>query len=219
MDHGQVSHQADEALDHTGTGATDEERAFETFVAEGAQTTLEGMMQLIIASPQSAPLVLDLLDRARDWPMAAEIAQQIRGMLKPETPAEQGQGFEPLAMQEAPPAPEEAAPVDHIRETAVAADTAASLAAREAGRQVVAQTYESHRILAVAAIETMMAHAQLALAALKWEAENVPAVAGYLIQADRQLKIASHAVAARLELADMEGRVMANRGETAPAAA
>jgi hypothetical protein len=220
MTDGQVREQVPDDLELVDVGAADDERASADRIAhDAAQCTFDGLLRLIAASPQSAPLVLDLLAQAQDWPLADKIAQHIRALLQPETPVEGKEQSEHLAgRDEARPAAEAPAPVDPIRETVVSADAAATRAAHEAGSRVIAESYEGHRILAMAAIETMIAHATVALTALRWEAENIPLVANSLIQAERQMQIAGQAVDARLQLADVEERVQATRAETARAA-
>ncbi|MBE7199227.1 MAG: hypothetical protein INR70_15705 [Parafilimonas terrae] len=99
-----------------------------------------------------------------------------------------------------------------------AADAAATKAAHEAGSRVIAQDYEAHRILAMAAVEAMIAHATVALTALRWEAANLPLIANSLIQADRQMQIACRAVDVQLQLADVAERIQAIRAETVRAA-
>ena len=207
MNDGHAHERIDEDLELVDLDPVAEDRASaERAAHEAAQCTFDGLLTFIGASPQSAPLVLDLLDRAQDWRKAAEIAEHIREILQPETAAGSEQEAEhPAEREEARPAAEAPGPVDPIRETAMAADAAALQAHRAAGRQVMAQAYEQHRVAALAAVETMIAHAQLALAVLRWDAENVPVVAGHLIQADRQLRVASHAVEARLQLSGVNG--------------
>jgi hypothetical protein len=51
----------------------------------------EGMTAFVQAAPETAPLILDLVAKAQDWPMADDIAKRIRTMLPPQV----------LAMEEA----------------------------------------------------------------------------------------------------------------------
>ena len=41
------------------------------------------MTSFIQAAPQTAPLVLDLIAKAQDWPMADDIAKRMRATLPP----------------------------------------------------------------------------------------------------------------------------------------
>jgi Phage P22-like portal protein len=43
----------------------------------------DGMTSFIQAAPQTAPLVLDLIAKAQDWPMADDIAKRMRATLPP----------------------------------------------------------------------------------------------------------------------------------------
>ncbi len=47
------------------------------------EAALDGMIQLIQAAPQLAPLVLDLLAQAQDWPLADKIAKRIGRCCRP----------------------------------------------------------------------------------------------------------------------------------------
>lgn len=150
--------------------------------------------------------------------MASELSGTQVAMEEAE-PASQGTAG-PLPQQQATGSQDDAASngsglLNAVRETVAAADEAASRASRAAGRQVMSEAYEQHRITSLASLETAIAHAQLALAAAKWEPENYAVIAQYLGQSNRCIQAASHAVEARLQLADIEGRVMAARGETA----
>ncbi|MBA9067174.1 hypothetical protein FHR71_000904 [Methylobacterium sp. RAS18] len=72
------------------------------------EAALDGMLQLVGAAPQLAPLVLDLLAKAQDWPMADKIAKRIRTMLPPQIQAQEAEesGEPPPPM---PPSPQEQA--------------------------------------------------------------------------------------------------------------
>ena len=72
----------------------------------------DGMTSFIQAAPQTAPLVLDLIAKAQDWPMADDIARRMRATLPPrflQLEAMEKQGATPeqidqfLAQQPAPP--------------------------------------------------------------------------------------------------------------------
>ena len=53
------------------------------------EAALDGMLALIQASPDLAPLVLDLLAQAQDWPLADKIAKRLRTMLPPAIQAQE----------------------------------------------------------------------------------------------------------------------------------
>jgi hypothetical protein len=73
------------------------------------EAALDGMIQLVQAAPDVAPLVLDLLAKAQDWPMADKIAKRIRTMLPAKIQAEEAQeSGEPL------PAPPEPSPQEQM---------------------------------------------------------------------------------------------------------
>jgi len=68
--------------------------------------TAEGMISLVQAAPDIAPLVLDLLAKGQDWPMADKIAKCIRTMLPPQIQVEEAQeSSEPPPP--VPPSPEQ----------------------------------------------------------------------------------------------------------------
>lgn len=73
------------------------------------EAALDGMIALIQAAPQLAPLVLDLLAQAQDWPLADKIAKRIRTMLPPAIQAQEAEesGEEPPPPP--PPSPEQQA--------------------------------------------------------------------------------------------------------------
>ncbi|GLS44373.1 portal protein [Methylobacterium brachythecii] len=73
------------------------------------EAALDGMIALVQAAPQLAPLILDLLAKAQDWPMADKIAKRIRTMLPPQIQAEEAQeSGEPMPAPP-PPSPEQQA--------------------------------------------------------------------------------------------------------------
>jgi len=65
----------------------------------------EGMLQLLQAVPDVAPLVLDLVAKAQDWPLSDKIAKRIRSTLPPQIQAEEAEeaGEPPPPMPEGPP--------------------------------------------------------------------------------------------------------------------
>lgn len=73
------------------------------------EAALDGMLQLVGAAPQLAPLVLDLLAKAQDWPMADKIAKRIRTMLPPQIQAEEAQESGEPPPPPMPPSPQEQA--------------------------------------------------------------------------------------------------------------
>ncbi|MBE7199226.1 MAG: hypothetical protein INR70_15700 [Parafilimonas terrae] len=107
MTDGQVREQVPDDLELVDEGAADAERASADRIShDAAQCTFDGLLCLITASPQSAPLVLDLLAQAQDWPLADKIAQHIRALLQPETHTEEKAPAEHIAEHdEAQPPP------------------------------------------------------------------------------------------------------------------
>lgn len=73
------------------------------------EAALDGMIQLVQAAPQLAPLVLDLLAKAQDWPMADKIAKRIRTMLPPQIQAEEAEESGEAPPATMPPSPEQQA--------------------------------------------------------------------------------------------------------------
>lgn len=73
------------------------------------EAALDGMIQLVSAAPQIAPLVLDLLAQAQDWPLADKIAKRIRTMLPPQIQAEEAQEEGKPPPPPPPPSPEQQA--------------------------------------------------------------------------------------------------------------
>lgn len=61
----------------------------------------EGMLQLLQAVPDVAPLILDLVAKAQDWPLSDKIAKRIRTTLPPQIQAEEAAE----SGEEAPPMP------------------------------------------------------------------------------------------------------------------
>lgn len=73
------------------------------------EAALDGMIQLVQAAPQLAPLVLDLLAQAQDWPLADKIAKRIRTMLPPQIQAQEAKESGEPAPPPMPPSPEQQA--------------------------------------------------------------------------------------------------------------
>ncbi|BAQ43979.1 portal protein [Methylobacterium aquaticum] len=73
------------------------------------EAALDGMIQLVQAAPQLAPMILDLLAKAQDWPMADKIAKRIRTMLPPQIQAEEAQESGEPPPAPPPPSPQEQA--------------------------------------------------------------------------------------------------------------
>ncbi|POR42561.1 portal protein [Methylobacterium sp. V23] len=73
------------------------------------EAALDGMISLVQAAPDVAPLVLDLLAKAQDWPMADKIAKRIRTMLPPQIQAEEAQESGEPPPPPVPPSPEQQA--------------------------------------------------------------------------------------------------------------
>ncbi|MFC6790586.1 portal protein [Methylobacterium komagatae] len=73
------------------------------------EAALDGMIQLLGAAPEVAPLVLDLLAQAQDWPLADKIAKRIRTMLPPQIQAEEAQEEGRPPPPPPPPSPEQQA--------------------------------------------------------------------------------------------------------------
>jgi hypothetical protein len=72
----------------------------------------EGMTAFVQAAPDTAPLILDLIAKAQDWPMADDIAKRMRATLPPkilQLEAMEKQGATPeqidqfLTQQQQPP--------------------------------------------------------------------------------------------------------------------
>ncbi|MEN3208637.1 portal protein [Methylorubrum populi] len=73
------------------------------------EAALDGMISLVQAAPDVAPLVLDLLAKAQDWPMADKIAKRIRTMLPPQIQAQEAQESGEPPPPPMPPSPQEQA--------------------------------------------------------------------------------------------------------------
>ncbi|MBB5762410.1 hypothetical protein HNR01_002030 [Methylorubrum rhodesianum] len=73
------------------------------------EAALDGMVTLIQAAPQLAPVVLDLFAKAQDWPMADKIAKRIRTMLPPQIQAQEAQESGEPPPPPMPPSPEQQA--------------------------------------------------------------------------------------------------------------
>lgn len=69
----------------------------------------DGMLQLMQANPAVAPLIMDLVAKAQDWPLADKIAKRLRTTLPPQIVMEEAQesGEEP-PMPPPPPPPDPA---------------------------------------------------------------------------------------------------------------
>ncbi|OAH19244.1 hypothetical protein AX289_31460 [Methylorubrum populi] len=73
------------------------------------EAALDGMVTLLQAAPQLAPIVLDLFAKAQDWPMADKIAKRIRTMLPPQIQAQEAQESGEPPPPPMPPSPQEQA--------------------------------------------------------------------------------------------------------------
>jgi len=73
------------------------------------EAALEGMITLVQAAPDVAPLVLDLLAQAQDWPLADKIAKRIKTMLPPQIQAEEARESGEAPPPPMPPSPQEQA--------------------------------------------------------------------------------------------------------------
>ena len=73
------------------------------------EAALDGMLQLVAAAPNLAPMILDLLAKAQDWPMADKIAARIRAMLPPQIQAMEAQESGETPPAPMPPSPQEQA--------------------------------------------------------------------------------------------------------------
>jgi len=73
------------------------------------EAAADGITAFIQSAPQSAPIVLDLLAKAQDWPMADKIAKRIRTMLPPQIQAEEAQESGEPPPPPPPPSPEQQA--------------------------------------------------------------------------------------------------------------
>lgn len=73
------------------------------------EAAFDGMIAFVQACPQAAPLVLDLLAKAQDWPNADKIAKRIRTMLPPQIQAEEAQESGEPPPPPMPPSPEQQA--------------------------------------------------------------------------------------------------------------
>lgn len=96
---------------------------------------------------------------------------------------------------------------------------ASEQAAHRAGRQVLANSYEHHRLQGVGALEALAANVQLAAATLKWDGENLTAIIHVMGQIDRLAAMAKEAVEARVQLYDLDARAEAIRADRSSAAA
>ncbi len=94
----------DKVMNDVTVGAYDVAMEMGASYTTRREAALDGMIQLIQAAPQLAPLVLDLLAQAQDWPLADKIAKRIRTMLPPQVRAEEAQ-------EEGKPPPPPPAPI------------------------------------------------------------------------------------------------------------
>ncbi|MCC0807519.1 hypothetical protein FPV16_14985 [Methylobacterium sp. W2] len=73
------------------------------------EAALDGMISLVQAAPDVAPLVIDLMAKAQDWPMADKVAERIRTMLPPAIQAKEAQEAGEPPPAAVPPSPQEQA--------------------------------------------------------------------------------------------------------------
>lgn len=73
------------------------------------EAAADGITAFIQAAPQAAPLVLDLLAKSQDWPMADKIGKRVRSMLPPQIQAEEAQESGEPPPAPPPPSPQEQA--------------------------------------------------------------------------------------------------------------
>lgn len=73
------------------------------------EAALDGMVTLIQAAPQLAPVIIDLFAKAQDWPMADKIAKRMRTMLPPQIQALEAEESGEPPPPPMPPSPQEQA--------------------------------------------------------------------------------------------------------------
>ena len=73
------------------------------------EAAFDGMIAFVQAAPQAAPLIIDLLAKMQDWPMADKVAKRIRSMLPPQIQAEEAQEEGKPPPPPPPPSPEQQA--------------------------------------------------------------------------------------------------------------
>jgi hypothetical protein len=73
------------------------------------EAAFDGMIAFVQAAPQAAPLIMDLLAKMQDWPMADKVAKRIRTMLPPQIQAEEAQEEGKPPPPPPPPSPEQQA--------------------------------------------------------------------------------------------------------------
>lgn len=78
----------------------------------------------------------------------------------------------------------------------------AEQASHQAGQQVLATSYEHHRLQSIGTLETLAANAQLAAATLKWDSENLTHLIAIMDQMDRLAAMAKSAIEARMQLGE-----------------
>ncbi|MBB2959850.1 portal protein [Methylobacterium sp. R2-1] len=163
------------------------------------EAALDGMIQLVQAAPQLAPLVLDLLAKAQDWPMADKIAKRIRTMLPPQIQAQEAQeSGEPMPPPMPPSPQEQAAMAQQERQQQI-----------EAGRQQLDMeklAVEREKLQAdVLKIQAEIEKAQIEAEARVMEANRpqVPGMEGVAPATDPRLDAIAAAVAQLSEVVSM----------------
>jgi hypothetical protein len=73
------------------------------------EAALDGMLQLLASAPDLAPLTIDLIAKAQDWPMADKVAKRVRTMLPPQIQAEEAKESGEPPPAPPPPSPQEQA--------------------------------------------------------------------------------------------------------------
>lgn len=73
------------------------------------EAALDGMLQLLASAPDLAPLTIDLIAKAQDWPMADKVAKRVRTMLPLQIQAEEAQESGEPPPAPPPPSPQEQA--------------------------------------------------------------------------------------------------------------
>ncbi len=145
----------------------------------------EGMIAFLQAAPDAAPLVLDLVARAQDWPMADKFASRLRSMVPPQVAKaeqlqEQGVPDEQIQEMMSQPGPPDPAQQAQQAEMAAKAQTA------ELGMKVAESKAMQAEADARAAVENLQTQEQTAWAKVNEEIAIMHKKADAQIDIDRQ---------------------------------
>jgi hypothetical protein len=175
----------------------------------------EGMLAFLQAAPDVAPLILDKVAKAQDWPMADEIAKRIRANIPPhiiqaEEAEEQGASPEEvkqiLAQAQQQPNPEMIKVQAEIEKTQIQTQQEQARLQMEQARAEIETQHEQAKLQLEA--ETAQRQAELEMMKLKEEARQADAKLQAEVMLEREKIASQERIAMHKAQADAERQSM-----------